>query len=220
MGKLSRRNALAIASLALGGGCASLLRDSAYYSTLAAPFRRAKDPITRAYVDSLPYASLRVQVGGGAAALLILGDVAADGGLTWYSVERQAITTRGPFVTRMTGIEVDLRDAFAEVPGEPNLDRLAGRTLERQIRFHADREVRTEVRSRFEWGEAEEIEILDRTFQTRVFREHVSSNGQRRFTNTYWIDTTLGLCRQSRQTVIPTLPPFFLQVARRYAPPA
>jgi Group 4 capsule polysaccharide lipoprotein gfcB, YjbF len=217
MRNMSRRNLLALAPLGLLAGCTRLLNESPYYNLLASPFRRAKSPITRSYVEALPYASLRVEVGAGSAALLVLGPVSGDGALTWVSAERQSLTTRGPFVTQMIGLDVDLRSAFSEFSGRPDLAVLTGKTFERQVAYRAEQDVLIRVRSRFERAGTEEIEILERRFQTQIYREHVSSNGQRRFTNIYWVDTKNGLCRQSRQTVIPTLPPFLLQIAKPYS---
>jgi Group 4 capsule polysaccharide lipoprotein gfcB, YjbF len=217
MRNMSRRKLLALAPLGIVGGCTRLVEQSPYYSLLASPFRKAKSPITRSYVEQLPYASLRVQPAGGAAALLVLGKVSPEGALTWLSAERQSLTTKGPFVTQLVGLDVDLRDAFSEFPPRPDLEALAGKTIDRQITYRAESDVFVRVRSRFERGDAEEIEILDRRFRTQVYREHVSANGQRRFTNIYWVDMRNGLCRQSRQTVIPTYPPFLLQVAKPYA---
>lgn len=210
----SRRGALAILSTFALAGCAS----SPFWGTLRAGIAggTGDDPaVSREYADKLPYASMLAWFDGSPQALVVLAEFAANSRWIWYSAERQAIATFGPFVTSLLGIERELRGANLQGTWDRNPLNLVGRRLGRIIDVAAEGE-RTQIAlaSRFERGSSEDIDLLGVRKELQIVNERVSAEGRHRFTNRYWVDAATGQCWKSRQTVVPTLPRFNIEILK------
>jgi hypothetical protein len=212
----SRRSFLTLATGAAAAACVPFEETSPFWGTIGAGFRPPQGPeITREYVDNLPYASLLAWFKGTPKSLLVLGEVADDKRLTWYSAERQSITTFGPFVVGALGLEIELRNTILSGRWSANPLDLVGAELSRTLDVVVEGK-RTQVylSSTFELADQQTIEILGRTYDVRRVIEKVRSGGRPRYRNEYWVDVATGRCRKSRQTIVPTLPPLNLEVTK------
>ena len=152
---------------------------------------------------------------GGPRALVVLGEVTGDRRYTWYSKERQSITTFGPYITAALGLEVELRNTIFSGGWRLNPLDLVGMKLTRSLDIVADKErVQVPLVSTFEAKGLETVEILGTKRQLRRVAETVESGGRRRHRNEYWIDPSTGRCWKSRQLAVPTLPPINFEVTK------
>ncbi len=119
---------------------------------------------------------------------------------TWVSAEGVSITLEGGVVIATRGLGGDLMGAEAPVKGN------GLRNPSNHLRTHdflnglgqiTRREFRCET---FFWKD-ETLEISDRRYETKAFRE-VCEGAQNRFTNTYWL-TSDGTIQQTRQWISP-----------------
>jgi hypothetical protein len=214
--QIQRRQLLWLAAGAGLSACAPLQRGSPFWRTLAAGVRRPEGPaITRDYAEKLPYASMLGWFDKASKALLVLGEYGADDRLTWYSAERQSITTQGPFIIQALGTEIELRSSRSAAGWDKDPRAMVGRKIERTLEFLArgDRvEVVTE--SLFRPSETRMVNILGANHNLREFVESVSAAGRRRYENSYWIDEATGRCWKSRQVLAPTLPHFNIEIVK------
>jgi hypothetical protein len=215
--EIRRRQLLSLVAASGLTACAS-----PFWGTLASGIRKPQGPtITRAYADRLPYASLMGWFDKGSKALLVLGEYSESNRLTWYSAERQSLTTFGPFIVQALGTDIELRDSRLSNGWSRDLRELVGLSLERSSRFLArGDEVEVITRSTFAAGERVTINILGVNHTVRKFTESVAAEGRTRYTNSYWVDESNGRCWKSKQILAPTLPHFNIEVVKSPQNPA
>ena len=215
----TRRAFLSLASFGALAGCAGFSRTSPFWGTMAAGIDPNKTSnVTRAYAETLPYASMAAWFGGAPKSLLVLAEYAPGGRLIWQSAERQAIFTHGPFVVRALGTELELRDT-SFTPPVPDLRRADGVRSERWFDVAVEnRRVSFGARSRFRVGSVKTVDVFGDKRRLRHVSESVSSDGKPRYKNDYWIDEADGFCWKSRQIVVPTLPPLNIEIVKRPTP--
>ncbi len=157
---------------------------------------------------------------GSPQSLLVLAAFAPNDRLIWHSAEGEAIVTHGPFVVRSLGTEIELRDT-SFTPAIPDLREADGVRSERWFDVVVERRrVRFRARSRFRVGGLGAVDVFGIERRLRHISESVSSDGKPRYSNDYWIDDTDGFCWKSRQIVVPTLPPFNIEVVKLPDPAA
>lgn len=212
---LTRRHAIVVAAAISLSGCSTGLGRSALWGTVAAGIRRdgAKSQITKERIESIPYASIAAWFARAAPAMLVLGEIEADGSHIWYVSRNQLIVTWGPFVTRVLGIEVDLVATEFGAGWSNDIRSMVGKKVKRTLIFGTDRRVNATETSRFSVDGSDNIEIYGRKLRLLRIVERVSAEGVHRFSNRYWIDDA-GFCWKSQQTVIPTAGPFNIEVLR------
>lgn len=200
----------------LAAACVPFEKSSPFWGTIGAGFRKNRGPVVDPeYVRKLPYASMMAWFDGGPKALVVLGEVTGDNRYTWYTAERQSLTTFGPFIVGALGFDIDLRSTIFGGGWLPNPLDLIGARLVRSldVQTGADR-VQVPLSSTFAATETEAVEILGETRQLKRVTEALRYAGRRRFKNEYWIETSTGRCWKSRQLAIPTLPPINLEVTK------
>ena len=214
---LSRRH-LVLGLMAGTAGCASTLRQSPYWGSIAAVIEGSKNNlvIDRGASDRMPYANIVAWFEGAPHAMLILGTADGDGTLNWYGADHKSISTRGPIITRVVGFEVELREARFETSWPSDIRSMTGGQYRRTLSYLADRPVEVQLESSFEARETKKIMILGTDYQVDEIHERVSSGGRYRFTNRYWIDSATGFCWKSAQTAIPTLPVLHIEILKPY----
>ena len=164
--------------------------------------------VSRAYADSLPYASMLAWFDGSPKALIVLAEIQPENIWTWRSAERQSITTFGPFVISLLGLDLELRGTRFQGNWTSNPLDLVGRDLGRtlDIAFEGGRR-QVPLTSRFSASKpAKVVMIEERRHLVREVHEVVSSDGKARHINRYWVEEPTGRCFKSEQTAIPTLP--------------
>jgi hypothetical protein len=210
---LNRRHFGAVLGAGLVASCAGLRKGSAFYGTITGyhPGGSAND--TRAYADSLPYASMLLWVEGHSRDLVVLGSFDPDERLTWYTAEKQAITTYGPFIVATIGMEVDLvkTDFGSGWSSDPR--NLIGKSLDRTTVVAHRAEATVHLRSTFHDGGSATVKILGTTMKLQRIDEAVIANGRTRFLNSYWIDAK-GDCFKSRQEALPTVQPINIEILK------
>ena len=211
--RLNRRHIVAGLGAGLLASCTGIRKGSAFFGTITAYHPGGGDSDTRAYADSLPYASMLFWVDGHSRDLVVLGSFDPGDRLTWYTADKQAITTYGPFIVATVGTEVDLiRTDFG--PGwSTDLRALVGKTLDRTTVVAHRAEATVHLRSTFHDAGLATVRILGTQMQLHRIDESVMANGRTRFLNSYWIDAD-GACFKSRQEALPTVQPVNIEILK------
>ena len=208
-----RRNLLMTLGAATLASCAGYRRGSAFWATVTGARPDGGPAATRAYADALPYASMLLWIDGHSRDLVVLGTVDPDHRLTWYTAQKQAITTYGPFIVATAGTEVELR-ATNFGPGWTTDPRtLVGKTLEREAVVAHGGEATTRLQSTFYDAGMKTIKILGTATRLQRIDESVIANGRTRFVNSYWVDAA-GACHKSRQNSLPTIQPVNIEILK------
>lgn len=213
---MARRGVLRLAGLIALGGCASLAKRSDFYGTVLGGLGKSPDGApTRDYADKLPYASLRAWFNGRQRSLLVLGEEDRDGNFGWFGREKSAITTFGPYVTRVMGIDDELRGTLLSGAWSRDLRRMNGVTASRTLYLASEnRTANVELRSRFHVGGTDRVDVFGVKKQLSRLDERISSGGIERYRNSYWFDPADGLCWKSRQLPVPTMPPLNIEIVK------
>lgn len=210
----NRRSTLALATTGLLSGCAAASR-SPFFGTLANFRRSATPPLDPSEIEASPYASMQAWFKGNSKALLVLGEYQANDRLVWYSADKQSLTTWGPFILRVLGLEVSVRDTLLSGPWSKDLRSMIDRSVEKAVNFQTkSRVVTMRTRSTFRSADLESISLLNGSRMLRRIEEHVVADGAHRFTNVYWIEDASGFCWKSQQLVIPTMTPFNIEITK------
>ncbi len=204
---ISRRESLLLPLLGLAG-CTTTVRSSPFWATIKSGIiGTPKDPaISRSASDSLPYANIVAWFEGTPSAILVLGTINPGNILDWYTRDGKMISTKGPFVVRAIGFDVDLRDMRFGRGWNDNLTAMVGGRPSRTAIYQPGTRVEILFESTFHRRGMKQITILGKSYELEKFEERVSSGGQHRFSNHYWIDPGTGFCWQSQQKIIPTEP--------------
>lgn len=166
---------------------------------------RHKFAHTRASVEAIPYASIKVQLEGTPPAIMVLGYV--DGtNLQWIASNNISISTRNGRIVHTVGFEKDI--AFLEIEGNDFINNSeAGNSVESmhyQIRIESKS---PSLSSELLMCEArlkgqETIMILEYSYKTNLFEEKCKSSEGWRVENLYWIDSESGFVWRSRQGLV------------------
>lgn len=200
----------------MASACVPFEKTSPFWGTIGAGFRPgAGGAIDPEYVRKLPYASMIAWFKGGPKALVVLGEVSGDRRFTWHSAERQSLTTFGPFVVSLLGLDIELRGTIFGGGWQANPLDLVGARLVRTLDVLADGgRWQVPLTSTFQAREIDKVEILGSTRHLRRVVEKVSYAGRRRYSNEYWVEPSTGRCWKSRQVAVPTLPVLNLEIAK------
>ncbi len=211
--RANRRYLVVALGAAILASCAGYRQGSAFFGTVTGYRPGGSLTETRAYAERLPYASMLFWIEGHPRDLVVLGSFDPNERLTWYTAERQAITTYGPFIVATVGTEVELiRTDFG--PGwSTDLRQLVGRTLDRTTVVANGSEAVVHLRSTFHDAGRTTVKILGSVMQLQRIDESVQANGRTRFLNSYWVDAE-GACFKSRQEVLPTLQPINIEILK------
>jgi hypothetical protein len=225
-GAKSMSHSVRIARRIFLAGAASTLCSACNHSYLAdmgsfvrANTEKGKDlTLTLADIQKIPYASIAARIGEGSQALLILGSNLGDD-RHWISADHEVLVTRHGRIVETEGLLQDVRSTTFFTPdpiGGPSSGFAANHECVRSLDiepYHHDGIV---VRSRFESGGGDEIEILGNRIPTQIWWEHGGSTEYDwRFVNQYWIDPESGFVWKSLQASAPALSQIEITVYRR-----
>ena len=222
MAELLSRRHLLVSAAAIGlASCAGTRRGSAFWSTVTGTRPRTDAADTRAYADRLPYASMLFWLDGQTKSLIVLGNIDPDQRLTWYTPDKEAITTYGPFIVATAGTEVELRRTDLGPGWGTDLRALVGKTLERRVLVVSkNTEAPALLRSTFHDAGPSTVRILDQDRRLRRIDESVVAEGRVRLLNSYWVDPATGACHKSRQNPLPTMSAANIEILKFPAPSA
>jgi len=130
---LSRRHLL-VSATGLGiAACTPEVRNtSPFWSTVTNNRPQKADADIRSYAEALPYPSMLFWFDGQARSLIVLGNDGADERRTWYTAEKQVVTTFGPFIVGAFGTEVELRKTIFDNGWSSDVRSHAGKSLSRE----------------------------------------------------------------------------------------
>jgi hypothetical protein len=206
---LSRRHLLvSAAGLGVAACNANTRSTSPFWSTVTNNRPQKADTDIRTYADALPYPSMLFWFDGQARSLIVLGKDGADEHRTWYTADKQAITTFGPFIISAIGTEIELRETIFSDGWSSDVRRLVGKSLTRQTRVaQRGNEAIATLASRFSDAGMMTINVLGTEVPARRIDESVVADGRVRMLNSYWVDPANGNWLKTRQQVIPMMPP-------------
>lgn len=186
---------------------------------------RAETPreLSRAELEALPYAFIRVSRDENGPWAALGAAAAAETHVTYVTSDRRSVTLNGGAVSETHGLGAGL----AGLRGGPATDPAASPTPvgswpERIVRAYRFRDQfsmdsRLTVECRITPGSLERIEILGKAHQTRRMTERC--RGPRAaFSNLYWADPRTGFIWKSRQWVGPGQPPIHVEVVTPFQP--
>jgi hypothetical protein len=205
----TRRRILLVSAAAVAiAGCAGDVRkNSPFWSTVTNTRPQKSDADIRAYADALPYSSMLFWFDGQSRSLIVLAREDAEGRLTWYTAEQQAIGTWGPFITSAIGTDIELRRTEFDPGWSSDIRTLIGKTLTRRtVVAQRGNEATATLRSTFHDAGLTTIKVLGAERPARRIDESMIADNRIRILNSYWIDPATGEWLKSRQQVIPTMP--------------
>ena len=173
--------------------------------TFSASLRGAPD-VTVADDDirSLPYSTMYLRLNGGQRIFVVLGY--RENGLDkWLTQDRAVIVTRSGRLVKTVGLRSNLLEV-TNLDGDPlmNAARLHnGARWQRDVRWSEEGEPRSaRLISTFTPAGDAVLTIAGQRVDTQVWRESVRAFvPQREWQNTFWIEKTTGLVRQSQQMI-------------------
>lgn len=169
-------------------------------------------PISRAKVDSIPYASIAAKIGNADKSLIVLGRV-NQSELHWITADRISLVTRQGRLVQTAGLPSNLRRT--ELLGPDPLAALGGgrlpaasARLQRLVDLEPPQRYGIMIRSAYEDLGPAAVVIAELEFDTRHVREiNETREFDWRFENEYWVDPEHGIVWKSRQHIHPDLPP-------------
>ena len=207
-----RRRLLGALAIAAGGtglaACGGMRRNSPFWGTVTnyRP-REQSDKVIRAYAAGLPYASMLFWFDGQSQALTVLSREEPDQRLVWYTAEKMAITTFGPFIVSTAGTDVELRNTEFGPGWSADVRTMVDKTLTRStITAQRGVEAGATLVSRFADAGPTQVKILGTKFAARRIDETIIAEDRIHLRNSYWIDPKTGENLKSRQQAIPTMP--------------
>lgn len=214
--KITRRSALLGAGTLLLAGCGSSRNPNL---TAAIDLTRkffSERAFTDADVERVPFASIGVQVGGAAEAMVVLATVEGDD-LTWIAADRSAIITRHGRVIRFKSGDVDVVTALGSDDPVANGVVAAG-SCTRLLDFPKANLYSVPTLSTFAASGTASVTLLHGDITTRSFTETgVSHPLGWEFENHFYLDMVSKRVWQSNQSVTPQLPPIKIRVLRPYS---
>jgi hypothetical protein len=206
---LSRRHLLVSAAGVGIAACSPEVRKtSPFWSTVTNNRPQKADADIRSYAEALPYPSMLFWFDGQARSLIVLGNDGADERRTWYTAEKQAVTTFGPFIVGAIGTEVELRQTIFGDGWSSDVRTLVGKSLSRQtVVALRGQETTATLKSRFSDAGKATIEVLGVQVPAHRINEAVVADGRVQILNSYWVDPASGAWLKTRQQVIPMMPP-------------
>ena len=178
-------------------------------------FDKTQQKIPRDRAAGIPYATMGMELGPSAQALLVLGTIAQNE-LDWFAGEQVFVRTRNGRVVRTAGLPYDLgglRDLSADLARRGAGINSASQQFSLDFPdlgiFGA-----TAQCSQKDTGD-DDVEIFGSRIPTRHIVEHCSVEAMRwSFDNEFWKDKTSGYVWRSSQYIHPKSPPLILEVLR------
>lgn len=183
--------------------CSLVSTDSPFWATLTAYVTETtRMPVTRDYVNSVPFASIIAQYEGAAAAFLVLANIDGEHQY-WRAANGATLVTRGCYLVKTAGLATDIQNVtFTQPPLSPA--EMPGRRLERLVDAPAAGKMTygMKIVSTFETAGEQDINILGVVHHVRVTNERIQREDGEYVTNTYYTDPASRNCVQSEQQII------------------
>ncbi len=204
---ITRRHILAAGAALVTAGCFdNPVLENATAALKFAAFGAESQPLRRADVAKLPYASMTAKVGKGPSGFLILAYAERDD-RHWFAGGGQAVVTRHGRVVKTVGLPRNLRQTTAHAADPlagPTHQVARGTRFRREVDYEADERFVLPIESTFERIGPRKITILEIEFDTVLIRERNRARLMNwEFENLYWVDAIDGYVWKSRQHISP-----------------
>jgi len=174
-------------------------------------------PISREFVDDIPYASLRLKIGKGSSGLLILEEI-QEKNLTYLSADNVRFVIKNGKIVRTSGLDNNL--VRIKQPKNSLVEFLKSKKDE--ISYYSyltyDEPVLIDLQTKVtlkKIGE-EKITILDLNYSLLKFQEQIENSYLGwRVINYYWVDPLDNFVWKSQQTISPLIPTIVYEVTKK-----
>jgi hypothetical protein len=213
---MTRRSALLGAGTFLLAGCGNSRNPNLSAAVDLARNFFADRAYTDEDVERIPFASIGVQVGTAAEALVVLATVDGDT-LTWIAADRSLIQTRNGRVVRFRSGDIEVATApGAEDPIANGA--VAAADCTRLLDFPKAKLYSVPAQSTLAATGEARVPLLHGEIVTRSFTETgISHPLAWNFENHFYLDLDTKRVWQSNQSVTPQLPPIKIRVLRPYS---
>lgn len=153
-------------------------------------------------IDALPYASIYLRINGGQRIFVVLG-FDENGQQKWITRDRSMVVTQHGRVVKTLGLRDNLKEV-TDLQHDPlayPLRLTAGASWTRTMSWTENGQFRAATAvSHFRRLEDRTVNIAGSNIACQVWQETVELTGEgTTWTNTFWIEATTGLVRQSQQ---------------------
>lgn len=174
-------------------------------------------PISREFVQDIPYASMRLKIGKGASGLLILEEKQGNN-YTYLSADNVRVVIRRGKIIRTSGLDNNLVNI--KEPNNPFKEFLESEKDELSYYSYSsyDNPALIDLRTKVTLKriEIEEVTILDLKYSLLKFQEQIENTYLGwSVVNYYWIDPKDNFVWKSQQTISPILPFFKYEVTKK-----
>ncbi len=178
------------------------------------------EPIPRARIDSITYATMSAKIGSGQRALVVLGGVDQKE-LSWFSANRVVFVTREGRLIRTAGLAANLKHTQLidkDYLRTLNEEQSPTGSLRRLVDLAPPDRYGILITSSLESLGPSSIEISELQFNTQLFREtNKARDLDWSFENLFWVDPENGLIWKSVQYIHPDIPPLELELLKPLA---
>jgi len=216
---MKRRNILAAFGAAcLSAGCGRNLSMKTLEVAVGSSFGN-RSSFDQDYPESLPYASMAVQLPNIQRVLVVLAKVENDE-MHWYSADRGVLVTRYGRLVRTVGFTDNLAGTSFPQPDflAPDGKPIEGASYQRQLDIVPGNRFGVPVKSVLRLGADAEMQLGKRVMRLRLMEEHCRADAlQWSFVNRFWVDADRFVWR-SEQHVAPGLSAFSMEITKPYRP--
>jgi Protein of unknown function (DUF2886). len=171
--------------------------------TFATALRGAPDvTVADEEIQALPYSTMYLRLNDGQRIFVVLGYRENDLN-KWLTQDRAMIVTRSGRLVKTVGLHSNLLEV-TNLAGDPLVNGAAlhsGMQWPRDLRWSEEGELRSaRLNSTFTLAGEAVLTIAGQNIDTQIWQENVQSTvPKREWQNTFWIEKTTGLVRQSQQ---------------------
>ena len=192
----------------------------AYDSIKKAVFGYPDDFITKELVESIPFATLSLQIGKGPKGLLVLEELNSEGSL-WVSRDKVYIRLVDGRIVRTLGLNNNLKSYLSPEILFYNLVKEERPAFKEFYAYYSyDEPELNNLRAKVQIREISEdlINILGKERKVLLFEEKVENNYLGwKISNLYWVDYEDGFVWKSSQHISPKLPEFKIEITKKPA---
>ena len=216
---MNRYKAFLIFQFLLLNSCTSGSIYSELFNNINTLISGPKD-ISAERINSIPYASLQVRLGGGQNTLMVLEEE-NQGILKWTSSNFVKIYTKNGFIKKFKGLDNELDDIDLDKlhPIEVGNFESQKDSFTSFYTFNNPKLFRLPVKTKISFLREENLKILDKIYITKVYEEESMKNLiSWKFKNYYWVDSG-GDIIKSIQTFTPKNPEITILYTKKYEKP-
>ena len=192
----------------------------AYDSMKKAVFGYPDNVVTKELVESIPFATLSLQIGKGPKGLLVLEEINNEGSL-WASRDRVYIRLAHGRIVRTLGLENNLKSYYSPDIFFYNLVKEEKPVFKEFYAYYSyDEPELNNLKTKVQIREVSEelINILGKERKVLLFEEKIRNNYLGwKISNFYWVDREDGFVWKSSQHISPKLPEFKIEITKKPA---